>query len=242
MCSAGYGVRSAWRAARSPAGPAPTAEPDTPPDCRAQHGMPARDIRRSGDGCKGCLAGSALGRVDTALLPPGSPLPHWSFFFPDPGADAGAVPVTPATARISSAFWLVSAWTMPCSRAASSRALPASRRSWSRSASAWVILWATRRASWADCLRCSVCCWRSPAPLGSALVCDSSRPPASASSPAKLPRHLAFPRWHRRRVAAGAAGVIHRPPRRRERFQAACARALSNSAGTWSDRNRRDSR
>ena len=93
-----------------------------------------------------------------------------------------------------------------------------------------------------DCLRCSVCCWRSPAPLGSALVCDSSRPLASARSPAKLPRHLAFPRWHRRRVAAGAAGVIHCPPRRRERFQVACARALSNSAGTWSDRNGRDSR
>ena len=30
-----------------------------------------------------------------------------------------------------------------------------------RSASALVILSATRSASWADCLRCSVCCWRS---------------------------------------------------------------------------------
>ena len=28
-------------AARCPAGPAPTAEPDSPPDCRALHGMPA---------------------------------------------------------------------------------------------------------------------------------------------------------------------------------------------------------
>lgn len=36
MCSAGYGVRSA-QADRSPTGPAPTASPDSPPDCRATH-------------------------------------------------------------------------------------------------------------------------------------------------------------------------------------------------------------
>ena len=54
------GLRSSIRleAARSPAGPAPTDEPDSPPDCRAQHGMPAKDVRWSVNGCKGCLAGS----------------------------------------------------------------------------------------------------------------------------------------------------------------------------------------
>ena len=40
MCSAGYGVRSA-QADRSPTGPAPTASPDSPPDCRAAHVMPS---------------------------------------------------------------------------------------------------------------------------------------------------------------------------------------------------------